>query len=219
MAFIDEKTKEINIKVCYWGPACAGKTTNLTYIYKWLKEKKIEVGFLKKSQLLKKDEILLWHFDFLAKEQNIANKAIRINFCSLRGVNMYQETREITLKGLDAVVFVYDSQKAREDSNIERLWFLNGCLNKEGRSLSDIPYILQLNKRDLSEIYSATEIVSIIKNDLGYEHNSLIESIAIDGMGVIETYNEIYNLVINKFQDFDINYLKQSTKVVEFGFE
>jgi GTPase SAR1 family protein len=34
MAFINLKTKEIQLKIIYWGPGRGGKTTNLEYIYK-----------------------------------------------------------------------------------------------------------------------------------------------------------------------------------------
>jgi hypothetical protein len=33
MSFINYQNREINLKVIYYGPSLAGKTTNLQYIY------------------------------------------------------------------------------------------------------------------------------------------------------------------------------------------
>ena len=51
------------------------------------------------------------------------------------------------------MVFVADSQEERMDANVESLYNLEENLRAQGYDLMKIPYVLQLNKRDLPNIF------------------------------------------------------------------
>ena len=58
----------------------------------------------------------------------------------------------------------------------------------------DIPLILQCNKRDLQDIMP----VHAIKESLGLNGISTYESVAVDGVGVLDGLKNIINQVVTK---------------------
>ena len=50
------------------------------------------------------------------------------------------------------MVFVADSQEERMDANVESLYNLEENLQAQGYDLMKLPYVLQLNKRDLPNV-------------------------------------------------------------------
>ncbi len=64
----------------------------------------------------------------------------------------YDASRKLILRGVDGIVFVADSQQERMDANSEALDNLMSNLKEHGYDFNKIPYVLQLNKRDLPNI-------------------------------------------------------------------
>ncbi len=83
----------------------------------------------------------------------------RFHLYTVPGQVFYDASRKLILKGVDGVVFVADSQEERMDANIESLYNLEENLQANGYDLSKIPYVLQLNKRDLPNVIPADEMV------------------------------------------------------------
>src|SRR5205085_2592891 len=75
----------------------------------------------------------------------------------------YDASRKLILKGVDGVVFVADSQEERMDANIESLYNLEENLQANGYDLVKIPYVLQLNKRDLPNIIPPDDMVAELR--------------------------------------------------------
>src|SRR6266705_1916676 len=71
--------------------------------------------------------------------------------------------RKLILKGVDGVVFVADSQEERMDANIESLYNLEENLKTQGYDLLKLPYVLQLNKRDLPNIIPVADLAAELK--------------------------------------------------------
>jgi signal recognition particle receptor subunit beta len=96
------------------------------------------------------------------------------------------------LKGVDGVVFVADSQVERIDANIESFENLKVNLREQGYDLSQIPYVVQYNKRDLENVSTMEELRSSL-NPNGIPD---YEAVATSGAGVFETLKAIAKLVL-----------------------
>jgi hypothetical protein len=65
-------------------------------------------------------------------------------------------------------------------------------LEEHGYDFNTIPYVLQLNKRDLPNILPAAEM----RSQLCRRQEPLFESVASQGIGVFETLKEIARQVL-----------------------
>jgi signal recognition particle receptor subunit beta len=189
MALLNYATKEITIKVVYYGPGLSGKTTNLQYLYSIFDP-------TTKGKLLslatEADRTLF--FDFLPIELGkIRDFSIRFQLYTVPGQVRYNATRKLVLKGADAVVYIADSQREMREQNIDSLKNMYENLIANNINPDDIPIILQYNKRDLSNILSVEELNRNLNENGKYEYK---EAIAIDGTGVEDTFKKITKLVI-----------------------
>jgi hypothetical protein len=98
----------------------------------------------------------------------------------------------LILKGVDGVVFVADSQSERMDANIESLWNLENNLKAQGYDLMKIPYVLQLNKRDLPSALPLDEL----KRELMRKGEPVFEGVAYKGVGVFDTLKAVAKQVL-----------------------
>ena len=108
------------------------------------------------------------------------------------GLVYYRGTRKLVLKGVDGIVFVADSQIHRLHDNVEAINDLYQDLIDLGFNTSEIPLILQCNKRDLQEIMP----VLTIKETLGLNGILAFESVALEGTGVLDSLKSIINSVV-----------------------
>jgi len=189
MALFNYATKEITLKIVYYGPGLSGKTTNLQYLHTVLNPET-------KGKLLslstESDRTLF--FDFLPIELGkIREFSIRFQLYTVPGQVRYNATRKVVLKGADAVVFVADSQKDMKDQNIESFENMRENLVSNNINPDIIPLILQYNKRDLKNILSIDELNQDLNQDNSHE---VLEATAINGMGVEEAFKRITKLVL-----------------------
>jgi len=108
------------------------------------------------------------------------------------GQVFYDASRKLILKGVDGVVFVADSQEERMDANIESLWNLEQNLKSHGYDLMKIPYVLQLNKRDLPNAMPVEEL----KKELMRKGEPVFEAVAYKGIGVFDTLKAVAKQVL-----------------------
>ena len=145
MTFINYAAREINCKIVYYGPGLCGKTTNIQFIY----DKTGNTAKGKLISLATESERTLF-FDFLPIELGtIRGFRTRFHLYTVPGQVFYDASRKLILKGVDGIVFVADSQEARMDANVESIRNLKENLKEHGASIDTIPYVLQINKRDL----------------------------------------------------------------------
>jgi signal recognition particle receptor subunit beta len=104
----------------------------------------------------------------------------------------YEASRRLILKGADGVVFVADSQEERLDANLETLDNLREHLKDHNLDFTTIPYVLQLNKRDLPNVLPIEELTK----QLGVKGEPVTEGVAVTGQGVFETLKEVAKLVL-----------------------
>lgn len=189
MALFNYATKEITIKIVYYGPGLSGKTTNLQYLHSAFDP-------AKRGKLLslatEADRTLF--FDFLPVELGkISDFSIRFQLYTVPGQVRYNATRRLVLKGADAIVFVADSQREMKEQNIESFSNMRENLTANNISPDDIPIVLQYNKRDLSNVLPIDELNRDLNPGGKYDCR---DAIAIDGTGVEETFQHITRMVI-----------------------
>ncbi len=188
MPFINFPAREINCKLVYYGPGLGGKTANLQWIYD-------HTGTAQKGKMIslatETDRTLF--FDFLPIDLGtVRGFKTRIHLYTVPGQVFYEASRKLILKGADGVVFVADSQEERLDANFETLENLREHLKEHKLDFNTIPYVLQLNKRDLPGVLSVEQL----KKELQVKGEPVTEGVAIAGQGVFETLREVAKLVL-----------------------
>ena len=179
MSFINYASREINCKIVYYGPGLCGKTTNLQYIY----DKTNPTAKGKLISLATETDRTLF-FDFLPLDLGtIRGFKTRFHLYTVPGQVFYDASRKLILKGVDGVVFVADSQEARMDANIEAIANLESNLHEHGFDLKVVPYVLQLNKRDLPTAVPLEEMLRVLR----VKGEPYFEAVALRGLGVFDT--------------------------------
>ena len=194
MAIINQATKELQVKVVYYGPAMGGKTTNLVKVHENIQTAQ-EKGKLV-SLATSSDRTLF--FDFLPIEA-VAIKGFKTKFqlYTVPGQVIYNTTRQLVLRGVDGIVFVADSQYEKMQENVESFSNLEDNLRTLKMNLADIPYVLQYNKRDLPTV-APSEYMEFLLNNRDVQVPSFTAS-ASKCEGVFETLNMITRMLLHKF--------------------
>jgi signal recognition particle receptor subunit beta len=194
MAIINQATKELQVKIVYYGPGKGGKTTNLEQVHRNVQNVQ-EKGKLV-SLATSSDRTLF--FDFLPIEA-VAIKGFRTKFqlYTVPGQVIYNTTRQLVLRGVDGIVFVADSQFDKMAENVESFQNLEDNLKSLKLNFAEIPYVLQYNKRDLPNI-APVEYLEFLLNNREIQVPSF-PSVASRCEGVFEPLNMITRLLLHKF--------------------
>src|ERR1041385_1906397 len=195
MAIINQATKELQVKIVYYGPALGGKTTNLVKVHEHVQTAQGNKGKLV-SLATSSDRTLF--FDFLPI-QAMAIKGFRTKFqlYTVPGQVIYNTTRQLVLRGVDGIVFVADSQYDKMQENVESFANLEENLQTLKPGLGDIPYVLQYNKRDLPNA-APVEYMEFLLNNRDVQVPSF-PACANKGEGAFETLNMITRMLLHRF--------------------
>lgn len=187
------RTREIIAKVVYYGPPLGGKTTNLRTLYAgYPPETRGELVVVPAGG----DRTIF--FDFLPVDAGtLRGMRMRVQLYTVPGQVHYNATRQVVLRGADAIAFVADSQRELLRSNRESWENLKDNLALQGLTLADMPHVLQYNKRDLKDVLSIDDL-----DDLLNEFNApFYEAVATEGIGVEETLQGLVKLVARSLRD------------------
>jgi mutual gliding-motility protein MglA len=194
MAIINQATKELQVKVVYYGPGMGGKTTNLIKVHENIQtaQEKSKMVSLATSS----DRTLF--FDFLPIEA-VAIKGFKTKFqlYTVPGQVIYNTTRQLVLRGVDGIVFVADSQYDKMPENVESFANLEENLKTLKLNLMDIPYVVQYNKRDLPNV-APVEYMEFLLNNREVQVPSF-PAVASQCEGVFETLNMITRMLLHKY--------------------
>ena len=191
------KNKEIICKIVYYGPGLSGKTTNVKKLYEMADSSRR--GSL--TELATEGERTLF-FDYFPLEVSTVSKfKLKFNIYTTPGQVIYERTRSVILKGVDGIVFVADSQKARHLANLSSFEEMEGTLNDLGLFIGfegkkAVPLVIQYNKRDLPNVLP----VEVLRRELNKHNVPDVEAIALKGVGVKETFTTIVKLVTQKIK-------------------
>ncbi|HZN56097.1 MAG TPA: GTPase domain-containing protein [Candidatus Polarisedimenticolaceae bacterium] len=188
MVLFNYSTRELTAKIVYYGPGLCGKTTNLQFIHENLPG---EVRGKMLSLATKTDRTLF--FDFLPIDLGeIRGLKTRVQLYTVPGQVFYNETRKLVLKGADGIVFVADSQDTMLGADVESFKNLEENLKAHGMKLSEMPHVIQFNKRDLPKLSSIEDLNAALN-----KYNApFYESVATSGIGIQDTLKAIVKLVL-----------------------
>lgn len=198
MANINLKTREIEIKIVYYGPGRSGKTTNLKYLFKTFRK---QVSGEMVSADTDGDRTLF--FDFLPMGLGkVKGFDVRVQLFTVPGQVKYRETRKMVLQEADGVVFVADSLKVRREKNAHFLKDLHMNLKAHGVNIFNMPLVLQYNKQDLVEHGVPLLDVSRLDRDLNRQLRApAFPAGAIAGKGVGPCLRTCLKLTLQSLKD------------------
>jgi mutual gliding-motility protein MglA len=198
MAIYDEELNKLSIKLVYYGPAQSGKTTNLMRLHDLLRtDLKGEIMMMETAN----DRTLF--FDLLPLGFKApSGLLIKFKLYTVPGQVVHDSTRKAVLSRADGVVFVADSRRTQSINNGESFANLEDNAARVGIDFDHFPLVVQFNKRDLANISSEDEVM---------QHWQaapwpILFSSAIDGYGVVETFNALLPQVYDRLDE-------------EFGFQ
>ncbi len=192
MPVVNPLARELVFKVVYYGPGLGGKTTTLQHIHATTKPE-----FRGKIVSLATPVDRTLYFDFLPiRVPSVRGMGVRLQLFTVPGQVYYNATRKLVLTGADGVVLVVDSQRHRGDANLESLDNLIDNVREHGRSLEDVPHVIQFNKRDLPDVVSVAELEERL-NRFGCP---AFGTVATRGDGVYESLEAITRLVLDDFE-------------------
>jgi signal recognition particle receptor subunit beta len=196
-------SREVTIKLVYYGPALSGKTTNLRALHALTSAE--SRGRL--MTLETKDDRTLF-FDVLplvfradapaggAAGGKRAGMSLRVKVFTVPGQVLHASTRRVVLQGADGVAFVADSQVAETQANTASFLDLRDNLQELGIQLRDLPLVIQFNKRDLPAIRSDAEIESVASRG----REPVFKAVALNGAGVLESFFGLLQLTWAKLE-------------------
>jgi signal recognition particle receptor subunit beta len=187
----------LQFKIVYWGPGESGKTTN----YFRLREKFDGVKLNRGISIETTDGRTLWQDSirlsfFLVIGNSKFNIITQIVTCT--GQERFLSTREYVLDGADGVIFVADSNPDLLEQNKRSFRELVSFATP-----NRIPYLIQLNKRDLPNAIPIDEF----KNQLDlpkFEHYEdgtkvVYPTIATEGRNVRECFEDLMTQIIYNY--------------------
>lgn len=199
MAYVNWVTYEAQIKVVYYGPAYAGKTTSLKYFSVRLETEVRELPTADDRSVF---------FEYTQSEQFPAkNLQVKFLYWTLPGQQKYRRTRHLVLAATDSVVFVADSQYEAAPRNLEMLNDLEELLSErgvclEGRqnlALQPIPIVFFYNKRDLPDIMPVQYMDALF--GLPSWPAPRLTGEAIAGKNVVRAANAAATLALKKLEE------------------
>jgi signal recognition particle receptor subunit beta len=194
MALINQATKEIQLKIVYYGPPQGGKTSNLEKVHAEVEAAPDSRGKLT-SLATNSDRTLF--FDFLPLETTVIRGfKTKFQLFTVPGQVIYNTTRQLVLRGVDGLVFVADSQYEKMEENVQTFGNMIQNLETLNQSLDNIPYIIQYNKRDLPNA-APVDYMEYLLNNREVQVPSFASS-ALKGDGVFESLNMITRMLLHK---------------------
>lgn len=191
MSTVNFAAREINFKIVYYGPGMSGKTTNLKRLYDHLPEER-------KGELvsLATEEERTLFFDFMPLELgSVGGFKTRFHLYTVPGQVFYNAARKLILRGVDGVVLVADSAPSRLRANAEALRNLRENLAEYSVQLSDLPLVVQLNKRDLPDALPPEMLREVLDPEGVLP---FFEASALHFQGVLEPLRGVSKLVLEK---------------------
>lgn len=120
---------------------------------------------------------------------------LALHVCANQSIFRHPAQAEV-LEHADGILFVADSQSVRLEHNVESDEYLQEYLGRYGISYKETPLVLQCNKRDMPDIMSIHEI----RQSLNMQDRPIFESVAVRGVGVIESLKEVTRLMLARYR-------------------
>jgi signal recognition particle receptor subunit beta len=189
MVQINFAQKEIQCKIVYYGPGMSGKTTNLEVVHGKVPEQ--ARGEL--TSIATTGERTLY-FDYMPLDLGqIAGIKTKFQLYTVPGQIYYKSTRRLVLQGVDGIVFVADSAAGKLKENQESMADLEENLKEMGKTLKDVPIVIQYNKRDMPDAMSIADL----EREVNIHAFPYVEAVAKTGDGVFPTLKDLSARVLD----------------------
>jgi hypothetical protein len=186
MVQFNAETREIAVKVVYYGPALSGKTTNLQALFQ-----KIDPRVRGRLMTLDTKDDRTLFFDMMPVFfRTQAGVKVKLKLYTVPGQVMHEATRRIVLQGTDAVAFVADSRRSEASSTLAYWNNMLKNLEANGLDYRSLPIVIQMNKRDLDDARGDDEVGDLRR----VIQPPVIPAVAIRGEGVVETLYAVLQL-------------------------
>jgi signal recognition particle receptor subunit beta len=190
MALINYPKREIVYKVVYYGTGLGGKTTNLRYLHA-----NLDSSVRGELVTVATETERTLFFDFMPLDLGeVEGYKARFALYTVPGQIEYGESRRMILKGADGIIFVADSSAVRRQANIEALQGMMDNLKEHKLSLTGVPWVLQYNKRDLTDALP----IETLEKDLNQTKVPSFEAVATEGKAVFGTLKTLSQMVVQK---------------------
>jgi signal recognition particle receptor subunit beta len=179
MVQFNEESREIAVKVVYYGPALSGKTTNLQSLFQ-----KIDARVRGRLMTLDTKDDRTLFFDMMPVFfRTSSGVKVKLKLYTVPGQVMHESTRRIVLQGTDAVAFVADSRRGETASTLAYWNNMLKNLEANGLDYRSLPIVIQLNKRDLPDARGDGDLDDLRR----VIQPPILPAVAIRGEGVVET--------------------------------
>jgi signal recognition particle receptor subunit beta len=209
MVAFNYETREIAIKIVYYGPALSGKTTNLQALFQRI-DPRVRGRLM---TLDTKDDRTLF-FDMMPVFfKSTSGVKVKLKLYTVPGQVMHESTRRIVLQGTDAIAFVADGRRSEAAATLAYWKNMLANLEANGLDARELPVVVQLNKRDLPDGREEHEIADLTESGV---KPVVMPAIAIRGEGVVETLHALLTLT---YRSLDTRVgLEKSWKITEQEF-
>jgi len=181
--------RELILKIVYYGPGLSGKTTNLRALYQ-----RIQPTLRDHLMTLDTADDRTLFFDTLPIIFRAGNLKVRLRLFTVPGQVMHNSTSRIVLQGTDAIAFIADSQPSKRQENYKYWMNMVENLRTNGLSIDNLPHVVQWNKKDLGD--ATTQLA--IENMRREARQPVFEAIAVQGIGVVETFLALVELTYER---------------------
>ncbi len=173
------RTREVTLKVVYYGPALSGKTTNIEALHQLLSP---EARGRLMTLDTRGDRTLF--FDLLPVHfVTRSGYKVKLKLFTVPGQVVHESTRRIVLQSTDAVCFIADAQRSQRAANNDAFSGLRRNLEVNGIDPDTVPTVIQFNKLDLPDVLSPQEIAAYAAQG----REPVYRAVALRGEGVLET--------------------------------
>ena len=193
MAAATPAAATVEARILYWGIPGAGKTTNLLTIHAKLRSD--NRGELRQIPTRVDPSV---SFEVLPIHLGeVKGVSTRVQIIAVPSSPEQAPTRKQLLDKVDGIVIVIDSQGNRVNENIACFNELKQALAAYGRSLSDLPLVLQYNKHDLADLYALEEL----QRNFHIPGAAVFETVATEAAGPLRTLTTISKRVVRVLRD------------------
>jgi signal recognition particle receptor subunit beta len=185
---IDALDKVIQLKLVFFGPAMSGKTTSIKSLFD---------HFGKKENLASIETTTgrTLFFDYGTINFQNDNWKLKLLIFTSTGQDYYIGTRRSTLRNLDGLIFVADSQKNAYERNLIS-W--DELIAYFGETLIKMPKVIAMNKQDLPDKFNITSFLKKINFDILSPYSKVTKTIALNGEGILESFEKILGLIFKE---------------------
>jgi signal recognition particle receptor subunit beta len=192
MVQLNAASRELTLKIVYYGPGLSGKTTNLQQIHARLPQ---DIRGRLLSVETHDDRTLF--FDMLPVFfESQSGLKVKIKLFTVPGQVIHQATRKLVLQNADGVAFIASGESNAAPENNVYWSYLQQNLKDNNLDPAHVPVVIQFNKMDMPTAKTAQEIEDV--RHRGAE--PVFTAVAVRGEGVLET---LHGLLRETYRSLD----------------